>query len=371
MTCKRGADYGSGQYLAVSWSDETVDVISTETGNSLQNFRQVTNASENKVPTQSEVYRPVTCLGWGLSLVDFEAAKLRTKPSAGKRSNESNPAKQPAGFSKPMVTLDDFLDRDPDLDTIDIPLELPDQLAQFDVTDLMPKLATLPVLPASAYKSGQHTSAELFASQVSLDAALHRGATHELDALNSFLLSDSRGSIRLIFYDSLSIGSVYLPNDWNFERTNHLKHASHPFAHSHVLLSQVCIDSENSKLVLTPLSLRFLKSAGRNIHFIDFKTAQLTTLLQYVGESILAVHHHWKHALDVPARFQRNISETLNENEEPNLAQSLYQLAATGHCSDAITEWLTEELAERVCHFSTPIVPVNIMFRATNAGIIL
>jgi anaphase-promoting complex subunit 4 len=152
---------------------------------------------------------------------------------------------------------------------------------------------------------------------------------------------------------------VHLPNDWNFEKINHLKHASHPFAHSHVLLSKVCINNEKSKLILTPLALRFLKSAGRNIHFIDFKTAQLSTLLQYVGESILALHHHWKHALDLPARFQRNINETLNENEEPNLAQSLYQLAATGYCSAAIKEWLTEELAERVCHSSTPIIPAN------------
>jgi anaphase-promoting complex subunit 4 len=333
----------------VSWSDESVDVISTETGNSLQNFRQVTNTPGEKNAGSSSSFRTVTCLGWGLSLIDVQAAKSRTTLSnVDIKTETERTAIEMLDSRKPLVTLDDFLDRDPDLDAIDIPLELPDQLAQFDVTDLMPKLPTLPVLPSLAYKTGQQASAELFASQVSLDAALHRGTTHELNALNSFLLSDEHGAVRLVLYDSLSIGSVSVPSSWKVQTVMHLKHASHPFAHSHSLLSHVKMNDDTSKLALMPISLRFLKSAGRNIHFIDFKTAQLSTLVQYIGESILALHHHWKHALDLPFKFQRNISETLEEKEEPTLTQSLYQLAATGYCSPIMKEWLVDELAERV-----------------------
>ncbi|KAF2672956.1 hypothetical protein BT63DRAFT_382837 [Microthyrium microscopicum] len=316
----------NGQYIAVSWSDGEVDVVSAETGNALQNFRQFTGSNA------------AMCLGWGMSLLDVEAARARTKTNGESLGSYSK---------KQAVSADDFLDREPDLEKLDLPAELPDQLATFDATELMPKLPTLAVLPSSAYKNGQLSLAELFASQTLLDAALHRGSSRELNALNTFLLSNASGVVQLIVYDSLSIGSIALPGLAVDDKIEYIKHYSHPLAHCHVVLSKIQQGTKNPVLALVPISLRFLRKAGKNISFIDYKTAQLDTLVKYVGESILAIYHHWKTSHDLPSRFQANISESLAEKNEPSLSESLYQLAATGYCSETMNEWLKDELAER------------------------
>jgi len=314
--------------------------VSTETGNSLQNFRHVTEFNSSTQTGQDGRDKAVMCLGWGMSLLDGIAGQSRVQ-SGDTQPNSKRSLNTP-------ITLDDFLERDPDLDALGMPTDLPDQLAGFDATELMPKLPTLSVLPATAYKSGQPSLAELFASQPLLDAALHKGPSKELNALNTFLLSDSKGTIRVVVYDSLSIGNISLPGMSPVYSLQHLKHYSHPFAHCHVLLSRIQKAPGEHCIAVIPISLRFLKNAGRNIHFIDFKTAQLETLVQYIGESILAVQYHWKHSQDLPSRFQANIEEDLTDKGEPNLCQSLYQLAATGHCSEKMGEWLKDELAERV-----------------------
>lgn len=43
----------------------------------------------------------------------------------------------------------------------------------------------------------------------------------------------------------------------------------------------------------------------------------------------------------------RVVGETLAEQEEMGLVESLYHLAATGHCPPTIKEWLVEQLTER------------------------
>jgi anaphase-promoting complex subunit 4 len=331
-----------GQCLAVGWTDDSVDVISTETGDSLQNFRQTAAKDGSNGPNELSLSPPVSCLGWGLSLVDIEAAKERTNQSTNRSAGGSKYSQ------KASITLEDFLDRIPDLDAIDIPLEVPDQLAQIDVTDLMPKLPSVPAIPANAYRPGHLSFSDLFSSQVTLDAALLSGPARKLNALSSFLIADSEGTIRVMLYDSLCIGNVMVPQQWKLRSVRHVAHYAHPFAHNHILLSSIERDDGSAALVLLPLCLRFLKTAGRNIHFIDFKTAQLGTLVQYVAETLSALHHHWKHAHDLPFKFQRNINETLAEKNEPGLSQSLYQLAATGYCSGAMKEWLVDELSERV-----------------------
>jgi anaphase-promoting complex subunit 4 len=281
-------------------------------------------------------------VGWGLNLVDLSMNKKKESPPKEELSLDLDLD----STVDQQINLDDLLDREPSIDTIGIPSELADQLVQLDIMDLMPKLPVLS-MPTTTMRSMQPSLAELFSSQALLDEALHSGAARELHALNSFLLLDGSGAIRIIVYDSLSIGDIPLPLK-NTSNIQNVKHASHPMGHCHVVLSEYNTSPNEYQAALLPISFRFLKSAGKNIHFIDFKTAQLALLFQYVGESILAIEHHWKHAQDLPSRFQRNIKETLLEKEEPNLAQSLYQLAATGFCTEALKEWLTDELAERV-----------------------
>jgi hypothetical protein len=283
------------------------------------------------------------CTGWGLSLVDYATFKGKVATSI----IDSSPIQGPLSTNEVDINVDDLLDREPDIDIIGIPADLSNQLLQLDVTDVMPKLPILSMPASSTFRTTQPSLAELFSSQALLDAALHKDSSRELYALNTLLLSNQEGAIRVIVYDSLSIGNISLPFA---HPARHIKHASHPLAHCHVLLSQYEAGPTQFQTALLPISFRFLRSAGRNIHFIDSKTAQLELLVQYVGEALIAIEHHWKHAQDLPSRFQQSISETLREKEEPSLSQSLYQLAVTGYCSETLKEWLTDQLAERVCY---------------------
>jgi Anaphase-promoting complex, cyclosome, subunit 4 len=324
--------------LAVSWSDGLVDVISSETGSPLQIFRQVTKFAEKNSADSST---SIMCIGWGLSLVDYTITKRKTAATV----ISASPIQGPYSVGKTDVNINALLDREPDIDAIGIPAELSNQLLQLDVTDVMPKLPVLSMPASTSFRGTQPSLAELFSSQALLDSALHKDSSRELYALNTLLLSNQEGAIRVIVYDSLSIGNISLPFA---HPAQHIKHASHPLAHCYVLLSQYEVDPGQFKTVLLPISFRFLRFAGGNIHFIDSKTAQLELLVQYVGEALTAVEHHWKHAQDLPYRFQQSIRETLLEKEEPTLSQSLYQLAVTGHCSEILREWLTDQLTERV-----------------------
>jgi anaphase-promoting complex subunit 4 len=227
---------------------------------------------------------------------------------------------------------------------------LPEQLARIDVTDLLPKLPILPLLPPAAYKTGEHPAAELFASQSSLDSALHTSSDQDHNGLDTLLLCHDDGAVHLILYDSLSLGNVQAPREWKSPHVNYLQHASHPFGCSHMLLAEVPAGNGlPPKIALAPLSLRFLHSgAGSQLHMIESKTAQLETLVQYVAECLLALHHHWKHANDLPSRFMGGVNESLSENQEPNLVQSLFHLSVTGDCPPTLKEWLVDILAERV-----------------------
>jgi anaphase-promoting complex subunit 4 len=320
--------------LAISWSDRLVDVVSTETGAVLQNFRQVTTPDKNAdLDEKTTRSGSVQCLGWGLSLVDpypNQSAKKRFKTQS------------------PNVDPDAFLDREPNLDALGFALDFPDQLASFDATELMPKLPILPVVQTPG-RTGKQPTAEVFASQASIDAVLHKGVSQELHAVNTFLLTEPEGSLRVILYDALGIGNVPLGSSPPSARVRYLRHASHPMAHCHTLLSEISLPGNSTQLALIPLAMRFLRFAGKNVHFIDFKTSQLEMLVLYVGECLQSIHHHWKNSRDLPSRFQQNIEETLEENKEPNLVQSLAQLAAMGYCTPAMKEWITDELGDRVC----------------------
>ncbi|KAE9966098.1 hypothetical protein BLS_007224 [Venturia inaequalis] len=345
----------NGHYLAVGWSDGIVEVVSAETGNVLQHFKQVTAAGKQSASEEPDTPVDVACIGWGLNFIDVPSVKAKIAKSKSSATNgHSDSSIQQLttdhwGHDHEPTSLDDFLDRLPDQDKIEVPLHLPEQISRIDITELLPKLPALPLLPPAAYKHGDHPAAELFSSQSSMDPLLHGTRSSEtLNGLDTLLLAQSDGTVRLVFYDSLSIGSISVPTTWNIKSPRFLKHASHPFSRSHMFLAQ--IDSEETsapKTVLIPLSLRFMQSAGGHLHIIEHKTAQLETLVQYVNECMLAVSHHWAHAKELPGKFMANINETLAENQEPSLVQSLFHLAVTGDCPPTLKEWLVDILAER------------------------
>ncbi|TID17887.1 hypothetical protein E6O75_ATG10532 [Venturia nashicola] len=345
----------NGHYLAVGWSDGMVEVVSAETGNVLQHFKRVTAAGKQSAPNEPDTPLDVACIGWGLNFIDVPSIKAKIGKSKSSTTNGNSNSSVPElttdhwSDDHDPVSLDDFLERFPDQDKIEVPLDLPEQISRIDITELLPKLPALPLLPPGAYKHGDHPAAELFSSQSSMDPLLHgTKSPGTLNGLDALLLAQSDGTVRLVFYDSLSIGSISVPTNWDIQNLRFLKHASHPFSRSHMFLAQIDTEEASSpKTVLIPLSLRFMQSAGSHLYMIEHKTAQLETLVQYVNECLLAISHHWAHAKDLPGRFMENINETLTENQEPSLVQSLFHLAVTGDCPPTLKEWLVDILAER------------------------
>jgi anaphase-promoting complex subunit 4 len=361
-----------GQYLAVGWSDGIVEVVSAETGNVLQHFKQPSLSGKSKAGP--DVTEGVTCVGWGLNFIDTDSVKkkiavngitgLTTPADAfdGRTSDDWNERHDSA-------SLDDFLERVPDGGRVEIPLDLPEQLARLDISTSMVRLPALPLLPPAAYKEGDHPAAELFSSQISLDAALYSSTSRSINALEALLLAHDSGQVRLVLYDALSIGEVSLPVDWGIPNVKFRQCASHPFSSTYMFLVDIPSKSGHTNTALVPLSLRFLPSSGSQLHLIESKTAHLEILIQYVGECLLALNHHWKHAKELPSKFMGNANEELAEQNEPNLVQSLYHLAATGDCPPTLKEWLVNILAERVSGYPFFSITQAYTVRATSDGI--
>ena len=333
---------GPGQFLALGWSDGALEVISTETGNAVQLFQQFKSNHEQTVDESNASTKDVVCIGWGLSLINVDGA--REKAAGSHAVNEASKTTDDWEADTPFATLSKLLDGLPRRDQSSVPLELPQRLSQLDFLSILPKLPTLPLLPPAAYKTGDHSAAELFASQVSLDAAIHNSNERHLTEIDVLLLCHGDGRVRIVLYDTLSIGTISTPKSWDLETIKYLQHTCHPFSPTQMLL----VETSGSQVSLIPLYLKFLQSAGVHLQLIESKTAQLETLVQYIGECLLAMYHHWNHAQELPGKFMSLINETLEEGDNPTLVQCFFHLAVTGNCPPIIKEWLVDQLAERV-----------------------
>ena len=323
-----------------------VDVVSAETGAAVQHFRQPSLLGKARSGGDTTA---ISCIGWGLNFIDVDSIKRKTAAD-GTDAQDLRTGRTTDDWDevKSAATLDDFLERIPDAGKVQIPLDLPEQLARLDITTSLVKLPPLPLLPPAAYKGGIHPTAELFSSQVSLDAAVSaNGAQSPINSLEALLLAQDNGAIRLITYDTLNIGEVTLPAQWKMTKINFKHCASHPYSSTYMLLLEYSTGSGATRTALVPLSLRFLHSSGSQLYIIESKTAQLDVMVQYISETLNGIHYHWKHAKELPTRFMDNVNEELAEKQNPNLVQSLFHLAATGDCPPVLREWLVDILAER------------------------
>lgn len=252
---------------------------------------------------------------------------------------------------KEEVTLDDFLERQPDLAKLGISPDLPDQIALIDVQDALPKLPLIPAPPANPFQMMAKAKAtDAFSSQQSIDAIFHSQHMRDSNAVDVLLIGCDNGAVSPTIYDSLEIGGMRIPSEWSLLNQTPLLHASHPYSCSHLSLIEMKSESwEQPRVTLVPLTLRFIPSNGIYLHLIASKTAQLQNLLQYLQSCLRTIIAYFHNARDLPSRFMRNISETLEEKGEGDLISNLYHLAVTGHCPPTIKEWLVDELAENAC----------------------
>jgi len=261
----------------------------------------------------------------------------------------SNDATNGLEFTKEDISLDDFLDRQPELAKIGANTSLPDQLALVDVQSILPKLPVLPPITAApGARPVVKGPSDIFASQISLDAVIHNVYTKDPNAVDVLIVCGEDGSVKPVLYDSLALGSLKAPVSWGLTKFRPVLHSTHPFSCSHLLLVEAISGSSAQRLILVPFTLKFVRSSGINLHLVASRTAQLQNLLQYLDGCILSLGHYWNHSQDLPSRFMRNVNETLEEKHEGVLVDNLYHLAVTGHCPATLKEWLVDELAERV-----------------------
>jgi anaphase-promoting complex subunit 4 len=363
---------GNGASVAVAWSGGRVDVVACETGKVVHRDVRLGGQAGDM---EDDDERRIKCLGWGLNFIDVEGVKKRTgmatrrdDSSAHDAANTPASKRKPEGpallsrtidFNGPTTedwdafkddtTLEDFLQRQPDLETLDIAPDLPDQLAMMDLETLLPKLPLIPLPPANPLMMmrGAQADAGAFSTQAQVDGLLHSHQLRDHNSVDMFIRCTAEGSVHPSIYDSMETVDIRLPEAWGV-KSSPIMHASHPYACTHGLLMTITKpQDQKNHVTFIPLTLSFIPSAGIYLHLIASKTAQLQNLLSYLTHSLSRIKTFFTHSQDLPGKFMRNIGETLEENGEGGLVQNLYHLACTGHCRPLLHEWLVDELAEQ------------------------
>lgn len=328
----------NGKSIAVSWSDGTTDLVSSETGKvGLKDLRLPKEASEDDEPGR------VKCIGWGLNFIDTNSVKARTK----KATQGFDLSTEDWEDAKDGADIEDFLQRQPDLQALDCAPDLPDQLAIMDVETMLPKLPAIPLPPVLPFMRISQADSGAFSSQAEVDALLHAHHLKDYNSVDMFIRCSSRGTVHPSIYDSKETVTVSLPSAWGIGSVP-LLHASHPYGCSHGLLMRTTTPgSQEKNLAFVPLTLNFIPSAGIYLHLIASKTAQLQNLLLYITQCLQRIRTFFKQATDLPSKFMMNITETLEEKGQGDLITNLFHLACTGACPPLIREWLVDELSEQ------------------------
>lgn len=332
----------NGKSIAVSWSDGSTDLVNAETGKvAHKDLMLPTPTGAEDAPSR------VKCIGWGLNFIDVDAVKRRT--GVQKASGESDAFGQPTTEDwdafKDDTTIEDFLQRQPDFQSLDVAPDLPDQLAMMDVEVLLPKLPAIPLPPALPFMRVSQADSGAFSSQADVDALLHSSHLRDHNSVDMFIRCSDRGTVHPSMYDSKETVNIHLPTAWGVESIP-LLHTSHPYNCSHGLLMRTTLPTSGSKIAFVPLTLNFIPSAGIYLHLIASKTSQLQNLLLYITQCLQRIRTFFKHANDLPSKFMMNISETLEEKDMGNLVTNLFHIACTGNCPPLIKEWLVDELTE-------------------------
>ncbi|EKG12239.1 hypothetical protein MPH_10646 [Macrophomina phaseolina MS6] len=340
----------NGQHIAIAWDDGAVDIVSSETGKTVKQVRR----EAASFATDDESTPRISSLAWGVNFIDVNAVKDRTGTGSARyrfgssHDEELFEATEEWDQKRQEITLDDFLERQPDLSKLGISPDLPDQIALTDVQDALPKLSVIPAPPANPFQMiSKAKSTDAFSTQQSIDAIFHSQHLRDSNAVDVLLTGCDNGTVSPTIYDSLEIGGMRVPSEWSLSSPVPLLHASHPYSCSHLTLMETRDSTqEKPRIIVVPLTLRFIPSNGIYLHLIASKTAQLQNLLQYLQSSFRTIIAYFHNARDLPSRFMRNIGETLAEKEEGDFISNLYHLAVSGDCPPTIKEWLVDELTE-------------------------
>ena len=108
------AEGGSGQSLAVAYSTKALCLISSHTGKMV-----------HRIDCSAYSNSEICCLGWGVNFIDDNATALQLSKL------------------RPHLGIDDVINQNPEIRALDVPPDLPRDLAQLEVEAVLPRLSPL------------------------------------------------------------------------------------------------------------------------------------------------------------------------------------------------------------------------------------
>ncbi|KIX07275.1 uncharacterized protein Z518_01928 [Rhinocladiella mackenziei CBS 650.93] len=359
-----------GQILAVACADGTVSLINTFTGKTAHRLSTHLPASasasagssfassQSRSPMRSSK-RPK----WAA-----QSSSLQAPPSTVSTISWTTHFAFPAASAirsrldapDSKISLDHILGLRADVDKLlQLKVDLPRELTGIDVEISLPRLATLP-------PRGVGVDDDVFSSRGSVDAVFHgAGSTGSaggpgaggVDALLVGLQSDGDDDVggcgvHLRIFDSFEIGAVDLSGCLppGFQSVRVLRIESHPLLSTVFLIVEQSRQDQggSSSQHLLSLDLSFIPQTSRNLPLGARKATQLGNLIRYISQVQTQLASEVKAAFDLPAKFLRNINESLaEEDENADFVYAAHHLAVTGDCDPRLKEWLVDEVGER------------------------
>ncbi|KAG8629686.1 hypothetical protein KVT40_001305 [Elsinoe batatas] len=284
---------------------------------------------------------PVTGIGTHVSLIGTPKTNL------GESHDNSNPGDEDSierWFDRLYIDSESASQSVRQTGTLAI---LPLALAKVNPSDVLPRLSAIP--PPSKAGPGMPTPV-LRSAQKDLHLLLNDRVSHHPEGVEVSFISLQNGGV-----DS-SIGELFNHNFKPRAQPNgrkRIRHCTNSLTGSHAILEAIQNDHDAEaspafdQLKLRLFDIPFATLGSVHTATILSNATQLKTLQLYVTQTIETAVLDRNTLTTLPARFVANINETLEEKQEGQIDQQLYQLLLTGHCSDTVLEWLKEELAER------------------------
>ena len=321
-----------GSLLAVGWSDGSWGVHDGGSGKLVGEGRVHGGAGgeEWKMdlepgwgPDDEEEGAAVGVAGFGWEKHEIPPSKVEAKALAEQRELDTE------GWADGLK--DDAEDEDDSMAPVQL-ADLPRAITTLDTTKL---LARLSAIPSHGLRAGPEGAR--FATQATTDGVFEVKKIDVSGSVDALIVYTKSGDVRVLLDDSVPIGS------FSFDSIP-FKHASHPLARSHVLLSR----TSEGQLQYNTQDLPLGSLGGPLLNVIARDTKRMQSTLAYLTQVIRCITHDYTTELQFPTRLMNNINMMLSESDQPqgDLAYNLRHLAMTGQLTPIMLEWLTDIVKE-------------------------
>jgi anaphase-promoting complex subunit 4 len=200
-------------------------------------------------------------------------------------------------------------------------------------------------------------SDDVFSTRVSMDTIFHShnstsSRTSNYDKVDVLLTGFEDGTVYIRIFNCFDIGKIdvssSLPSD--IKTCKVVQHIAHSLSPTHALILKTTTEKNDDQLHIVALDLNFIpQTSPYYLSTLATKSTQLLNLLRYLTQTSTHLSIELRGAFDLPAKFIRNINETLAQSPDgpTNFVTAAYQLVVTGRCSDEFQDWLVDEVGER------------------------